>query len=479
MHGDVGVLQWGTPSDNGLCQTNIPASSRLGTLAGDTAAVTMLMTSCTLRVDAAWPTYKGQASRHFLGYHNSPYIGYDEPRKVFKRSQDGQRTVDAWLEEMVLNGSGKNSPVAFTLGTSPEEAASMHSMTYLASGTGLLQNVGEPADGYYFELYDSGCTEACGACSGNAAPPPTISLGDTVSRVTLKRASPSATELVGLASTLLARFAVEPDDADVQARLDAWASQVVASGDLAHARVVDEPEIDVAYDPASGLLWFANRSALAAARPMPGQPSDSPIGLEEQLRLEAEAVRDDLATSPGLLDFIDEEPEVITRRAGFGGGDEPTMVGLAFEYLFRFPGRFQGMDLLDRSLGVGVTRLGEVSTISVSLLDLAVVGHESVEQTPTGALEQLRAGLLTQNPEAWEVEFVEPRVGYALLEGQVVGDAGASLVVGYVLSFGTPEDPQPSRQLRVRVPLTVLEGIPESLGASEPNPHGGDSRGAN
>ena len=40
-HAAPGQLQWGRPSDAGLCRLTVPTSARLGTLAGDTAAATM------------------------------------------------------------------------------------------------------------------------------------------------------------------------------------------------------------------------------------------------------------------------------------------------------------------------------------------------------------------------------------------------------------------------------------------------------
>ena len=158
-HGNVGLLQWGTPSGNGACQMSIPLNARLGTLAGNRAAAVMFMTSCTLRTDALAQTLVANASRQFFGYHNSPYIGYDEPRKVFKRTQDGQSTRDAWLDEMEQNADvGKNSPVVVTFGKSAQDALESHGSTNLASGEGLSTNVGEPADNFIFTWYNNGCT---------------------------------------------------------------------------------------------------------------------------------------------------------------------------------------------------------------------------------------------------------------------------------------------------------------------------------
>lgn len=156
-HGGPGLLQWGRPSDNGLCFVDIPEDARLGQLAGDTAAAVMLMTSCTLRTDILWDNFELNAARQFFGYHNSPWIGSGEPRRVFKRTQDGQSTKDAWLDEMEQNADlGKNSPVVLTAGVSGMEAMQAHGATNLASGAGFIDNVGEPADAFFFEWLNNG-----------------------------------------------------------------------------------------------------------------------------------------------------------------------------------------------------------------------------------------------------------------------------------------------------------------------------------
>ncbi len=478
-HGNIGQLQWGQPSDNGQCQNNIKVDSRYGILAGNTAAATMLMTSCTLRIDQLWPVFQGQSSRQFFGYHNSPHIGYDEARKVFKRTQDGQSTADAWLEEMVQNVSGKNSPVVLTMGTSKGDASEMHGMTNLASGEGFLENVGEPADNYFFEFYNSGCSTTCGNCSGNATAPPEVTLGASMPRITLARPLRSAANLVELASILIGRFDVGALDVEEQARLDAWAHRVVASGDVTHALIRASPNLDLSYDPQSDLLRITNRSALAQARLLAGELIGDPANLQATLQAEAEAVRDGLAAIPGALDLLGTQFEVTTREVGQGGGEGPQSGPVAFEYMFTLPGRFEDLALPDRSLGIGVTRLGELSTLTMAMVELEVVGEARIEREPQHAIEDLKASLHVQYPSALDIEIVKPQIGYVLREEQAFAEVEPSLLVGIILEFGVGNERMVSRGYPLRVSLTELAGPFDSLAALDPNPQAGDPRASN
>jgi hypothetical protein len=476
-HGNVGLLQWGRPSNNGLCQNTIKFDSRLGKLAGDTAAATMFMTSCTMRIDNLWPMFKDQASRQFFGYHNSPYIGHNEPRKVFKRSQDGQPTADAWLEGMALNILGKNSPVVFTMGVSPDDAANTHGATNLASGQGFIENVGEPPTNFQFELYDSGCTKVCGNCSGNSAVLPDISTAP-VPFVKLTRPVRSASDLVAHASTLLMHFDVGPLDAAEQARLEAWTEAVVESGDVEYAQILDAPRVDLSYDPSSDLLRITNRDALARARPGPYGVVDDPGDLRQTLELEAAALRDELQSIPGMVDLLDAEFEVTTRKVGYGSGDAPQLAPIVFEYMFTLPGQLAELALPDRHLGIGLTRLGELSTLTVSTVNVEIVGTVTMQRPPQQALDALGAEVLQQYPSALGVEFVAPMVGYQLRGAEASNEVMPSLLVGYVLEFGPESDPVVSRRFPVRISLTDLDAPIESLASEDPNPQGGDDRAA-
>jgi hypothetical protein len=476
-HGNVGLLQWGRPSDNGQCQNIIKIDSRLGKLAGDTAAATMLLTSCTMRADSLWPVFKDQASRQFFGYHNSPYIGHDEPRKVFKRSQDGQPTADAWLEGMVLNILGKNSPVVFTMGTSPDDASDTHGITNLASGQGFIQNVGEPPTNFQFELYDSGCTKVCGNCSGNSASVPDISTAP-VPFVKLTRQVRSTSDLVAHASTLLMPFDVGPLDVAGQARLEAWAASIVESGDVEYAKILDAPRIDLSYDPSSDLLRITDRDALARARSGPYGVVDGPADLHQTLELAAAAVRDELQSIPGMVDLLGTDFEVTTREVGYGGVDDPQPASIAFEYMFTLSGQIEGLALPDRHLGIGVTRLGELSTLTVSAVEVEIVGAVTMQRSPQQAMDALSAEVLQQYPSALGIEFVAPMVGYQLRDAEASNEVMPSLLVGYVLEFGPESDRVVSRRFPVRISLTDLDAPIESLASEDPNPQGGDDRAA-
>lgn len=475
-HGNVGRLQWGRPSDNGQCATTLMDQVRLGTSAGDTAASTMFMTSCTLRVDTAWDTLETNACRQFFGYHNSPHIGYDEARKVFKRIQDGQSTVSAWLEEMVHNVSGSNSPVAFTMGITSVEALNVHGTTNLATGEGYLTNVGEPPKGYFYEWFNNGCTFTCGGCGDDALVVPEITLGTLAPQLTLTRPSRSSAGLVERVLPLLTIFDIGALSADEQARLEAWASEVVASRDVTHAWIVDEPRIDLTYDPQSDELRITNRSALEQARPAPRELVEDPPDLEAALRVEAHAIRDQLQNVPNALDYLATEFQVSTREIGFGSGNEPPSASIAYEYLFELPGRFDGLELADRSLEIGVTRLGEASTIVVASVDLQTAGEVRILRTPQQALDQLSAAIHAEYPNVVDIEFVDPRVGYTLVEEQTTSQTVPSLLVSYVLTFGADDARVVSRSFPVRISLVTPDAPIESLEALDPNPQPGDSR---
>ena len=476
-HGTVGELQWGTPSPEGECRTQIPIKSRFGTLAGDKAAAVMLLASCTMRVDRLWPTYRLQMSRQMFGYHNSPFIDGDELRLVFVRSEDGQAAADAWLEEMVLNVLGKNSPIVFTKGITEEEAISVHGATNLATGEGFITNVGEPAKSHRFELYDSGCSKSCGACEGNVPAVPELPLGVAARRVKLTRPSWTSLELIDHVTTGLALFDIEVLDEITRDRLRSWAEKITATGELHYAVVLDEPRIDVVYDPRADLLRITNRDALARARPRPGQVIDDPPDIHDALLHEAEAVRAKLAVIPGALDLLGTEFEVSTRVVGDGHGDEPPTLTM-IETMFTLPGHLDGLALPDRHLGIGITRLGELSTITVSTVGVEVVGDARLGRRPQDATDFLLASLAAQYPSA-EVELVAPRLGYVLAEAESSVIAEPSLIVGYVLSFGMGDTAVASRRYPVRISLAAHDAPIESLAATDPNPDPGDDRASN
>jgi hypothetical protein len=470
-HGGIGRLQWGHPSPEGECLTHFDDEMRLGRLEGDKAAATMLMTSCVLRVDQAWAALRDNACRQFFGYHDSPHIGYDEARKVFKRSQDGQPTAEAWLEEMVHNALGSNSPVVFTMGVDAADAIGIHAMTNLATGAGFMQNVGEPIDGHFYEWFDNGCSSACGNCGESNAPPPDLAIGTIAPRLKATRPSRSRDELLDLAVELLARFGIQA----ANPRLEAWASEVIASRDVTWARILDEPRIDITYDPTSDQLRITDRSALERARPRPGELLDDDANLESALRSEAERIREQLPTA--MLVRLAGEFEVSTREVGFGDG-AALSPSIAYEWLFTSTGRIDDLALEGHGLTIGMTRLGELATLLVSSVDVEIAGDARIVQTPAQALGRLWAAIHAEYPDAVEIEFVEPEVGYALAEAELAAEVVPSLLVSHVVTFGAGESRVVSRRFPVRISLTATEAPIESLLAPDPTPQSNDIRDA-
>jgi hypothetical protein len=486
-HGNALKLQWGRPSANGACTTTIRSMVRLGRLAGDTAAATMLLTSCALRTDQVWATFKENAVRQIYGYHDSPHIGYDEARKVFKRSQDGQPMAHAWLDEMVHNAHGMNSPVVMTFGNVPGEAEFMHTETHLASGEGFIVDVMEPIRDFYFEWLDNGCTVRCGACTDNAAMLPEIVIGTTAPQLRLTRPVRSSVAIVDRIKLLLPFFELAPLSAEDTERLTTWASTVVEARDIAFARFGG---FELSYDPSSDLLRVHDREALGRARPRWTESTqDLDAASIDVLRRKAAELRAAMETLPGLLDPLGMDFEVSMRKVGFGGENRPTRE-LAYEYLFDVRGRFAEFEVVGSHLQIGMTRFGELGSITVAGMDVEIVGGTPTERSVEAALEAIRVEFEAKHPAAKAIEFVEPRVGYALREDQAQAEVDASLVVGVVLAFpgdGTldmldmPDMPDMvSRRSIVKMSLVSLDAPLESLEAIDHDAEeGGDSRAAN
>ncbi|NJK31825.1 MAG: hypothetical protein HC927_05055 [Deltaproteobacteria bacterium] len=476
-HGNVNLLQWGNPSDNGACTTTIDTTVRLGRFDGDVAAAVMLLTSCSLRTDQAWDTFRENAVRQIFGYHNSPYIGYNEARKVFKRTQDGQPTVYAWLDEMEQNGDiGKNSPVALTFGHGAGEAKAVHAQTNLAKGDGFVVNVTEPVDDYYFEWLDNGCTGSCGGCSGNAAPPPEIVPGAMVPMVRLIRPLASSAELVARILHVLLIFGVESLAVADSERLETWADATVLAHDVGYIRIGD---IEVSYEPDAARLRIRDRGALDRARPGWDDPDQASAEEweTEQARAEALEVRALLEAASGLGGPLAEEFEVSTRRIGFGGADRPSR-SVAHEYLFTTTGRLGGQQVFGHALQIGVTRFGERSSVTISTMQAETMQDQRIKRVPAQALDALRADLEARHPAAIAVELIEPRIGYAMREDQTDEVVASSLVVGYVLAFPSDApDPLVSRRRYVKISLVSLDSPPEVLEPTDPDSEdGGDAR---
>lgn len=449
-HGAPGLLQWGRPSDHGECRLRIQSQARLGRLAGDTAAAVMLMTSCTLRTDVLWPNFEHNAARQFFGYHNSPYIGGGEPRRVFKRTQDGQSTKDAWLDEMEQNAAlGKNSPVVLTAGVSGMEAIQAHGATNLASGVGFIDSVGEPADAFFFEWLDNGCTPSCGECQGiTSVEVPSMLVGATVPIVQMERPRRSGEALVDRASTLVAVLQGESVSSAQRTRLAEWAQAILACQDVAVTMLPGEPAIRVVYEPVIDRLVVDDLDAREAARPGASETVDD--GRRRTELEKAGKVRDEVigrlsAAVASTLVGLPTAPtfSLTTREAGLIERRGTSTTGsIPFEYVFSSFGVFDGHPVFDARLEIGVTRYGRLSRIAVSGLDVRRVASAAIVRSPEEAWRVLERDIEARNPKMLRYDITAARVGLALPPGtSSAALASPELFADYVVTYpgyGTP-----------------------------------------
>ncbi|MCX4239353.1 DUF6345 domain-containing protein [Paraliomyxa miuraensis] len=462
-HGGPGFLQWGRPSDHGECFATIPVHSRLGQLAGDTAAAVMLMTSCTLRTDVLWDNFELNAARQFFGYHNSPWIGGGEPRRVFKRTEDGQSTKDAWLDEMEQNADlGKNSPVVLTAGVSGMEAMQAHGATNLASGAGFIDNVGEPADAFFFEWLNNGCTALCGGCSRVApAEVPSMLVGAKIPIVGMERPRRSAEALVDRASTLVAVLQGEPVRSVQRARLEEWAQAILASQDVTVTTLPGKPAIQVAYEPSIDRLVVDDLDARAAARPSASESVDDGkkgTELEKAGKARDQALSKLSATMGSALVGLPTEPtfSLTTREAGLiERGGTSTTGSIPFEYIFSTFGVFASHPVFDARLELGITRHGTLSRIAVSALAVSKISSASITRSPEEALRTLERDIEASNPKMIQYEITAARVGLAFPSGSSSSAlASPELFADYVVAYpGNGTTPAVSRRQPVSLSL--------------------------
>ena len=429
-----------------------------------------------MRVDLLWATYAAQGSRQFFGYHDSPYIGADQPSKVFLRSADGQPSADAWLEEMVQNVAGKHSPLVMTLGTSLADAADTHGLTNIASGMGLIENVAEPATDMYYEMFDSGCEKGCGNCdAGDSAPLPALMLSAPVARLVLSRPIRPAAELVERASTLFDVLGFPPLDPEAVARLEVWAARAIERDGVSYTQVFDEPRVDISYDAHADLLRLTDRYALARARPGPDELVEDSSELEQALRAQAEVAHGSLGSLLDASVILGPDYVLTTRALGYLS-EQSQAEPFAFEYIYTLTGEHAGLALPDYSVSVGITRLGELSSVVLSLIEVEVGAELTYQRSPEQALDVLRDKILAEHPRALDVDFIAPQVGYQLVEDENSAELDASLLVSYISSYGPAAEPIASRPVPVRVSLVAPEFVVEELGAADSDPQPGDSR---
>lgn len=473
-HGNPNTLQWGRPSPNGACNTTVKSMLRLGRFEGDTTAIVMLMASCSLQIDQIWDTYRENAFRQIFGYHNSPYIGYGEARKVFERTQDGQPTVYAWLDEMEQNGDvGKNSPVAMTFGHEPGESVQLHPNTNLASGDGFIINTAESAENFYFEWLDNGCS--CAPCDSGSLEVPDILVGTTVPTLHVVRPVLDANTLVEHVQQLASVLGITLTS-DELVRLETWAMASVDAGDIAYAVFGD---LEVTHDPEAAQLRVRDRAAFDEARPSADGPD---LDADEQALVQAAQQRADSARTavsalPDLLGPLATEQGLSVRRVGFGGVDSETR-HVAYEFVFRWRGDVAGQVLFGSQLEIGVTRLGALSTIAVSSMRAEVVGDDRTKLAPQQALELALADLALRHPGALSIDVADLHVGYVMREDQSDEVLDSSLVLGYTVAYASGEtQPFMSRKHYIKRSLVVLDAAHETLEPSDPDANqGGDAR---
>ena len=476
-HGGVGQLQWGRPSENGACRVTLRTQARLGRLAGDEAKIAMFLTSCTSRQDQVWSVYRRNSFRHAMGYHNSPYIGHDEARKVFKRMQDGQSSVHAWLDEMEQNGApGKNSPLAMTLGSSEFEAEDTHALTNLALGKGFDQDVIEPAGGYYYEWYNNGCTVLCGNCASGLADLPDLIPGEEAAVLKLTRPWRDEAELLARASLLLQILGKDLSDAE-RDRLERWAVEISESKDLVYVEF-EAPKVGLSYDPDSDLLQVSNLDALARARPRASEArhsSESEFGAVAAEKVFM-GVRSSLTAQ--LLTGTSWSPiELSTREVGFGH-DQSQSPSIPYEYRLSVHAKVGLFDVVGTELTVGVTRHGELSSVVVSEVVAHTVGATKIARTPGAALAELESMVRAREPRMDAFDFDDLRLGYALAEGEMAAVVSPSVLVGHVGAFLDDEGVASiSRRVPIRISLSDPKAHPESLAATDVASDEGDERG--
>lgn len=467
-HGSPSRLQWGDPSDFGTCSLNISGQSRLGTLAGDTATAVMFLTSCTLRTDNLWTNYGPGATRQLFGYHNSPYIASGEPRDVFKRTQNGQSTKDAWLDEMEQNVAlGKNSPVVMTMGTSGADAAMMHGATNLATGAGFQQNVGEPADAYFFEWLNNGCTDSCGGCFAEAKPPPRLELElgleVPVLEVTIPRRS--VADLAARTSRLVSILIDAPVGSSRQEAIRTWARQATRDLDVTYTMLAGSPRVALAYDARDDRLVVDNLDARDSARPATEEPNAATTAAAEAdtaKKKHGEILRLIDTEAPGLLGVgRNSAVSVATREAGVsvqGAGG----VSVPFEYIYRYEGEVSGYTIHGAQLEIAVSRHGVPTRIAASSVAATRVGSATIRRTPARALEGLEQRVNRVNPRMSTYQVASTAIAFP-----TPGTSGRSvlvaptLLVDYVLGYGKDDSLAVAR--RVPVVISLVSDAPPTM----------------
>lgn len=139
-HGNVGLLQFGKKKYN-MCLLDFSDNMRLGAMAGNESGVAWYLASCTMDPNSFTSEANWQWLRQQYGFKNSPSIDDDMPAYVYMVS--GQygwgNTKDSWLilmdDASELYGSGDDTPVVLTHGTSSQDCQYVHNNASLKDQT--------------------------------------------------------------------------------------------------------------------------------------------------------------------------------------------------------------------------------------------------------------------------------------------------------------------------------------------------------
>ena len=380
-HGNVNSLQWGRPSNNGICKLSIINFVRLGLFAGGAANAVMLLASCTGRVDALAFTLGLSRSRQFFAYHNSPYIAGGEPRDVFELTKGGQSNAEAWINEMEDNiGFGKNSPVVMTIGTSASETLELHNTARLATGVGLDSDLGLGASFFMFEYIDNGCSTSCGNCP--PAPTSVVEPAPLSNHPVLDITRPQRGETeIALRATLLSSiFLGRSLTQEEQSSVSKWATGEevpVSSGSCLGRPIATDPGLFYRYDPRTDLLSITDSlNALRVGEELVKEQQSGAIVDMDALS----AARREVFTTLSDHGILANKGSINvgTRKIGIGKLGEGILQSDVAEVRFSASPTIEGAQLLDAWASVGISPNGTISRLAVRMVRSKKVGEVTV-----------------------------------------------------------------------------------------------------
>lgn len=418
-HGNVNLLQWGSPSPNGFCTINLSMSTRLGLFAGNSANAVMFLTSCTGRVDMLASTLGASRSRQFFAFNNSPYIAGGEAADVFELTKGGQSNAEAWLNEMEDNiAIGKNSPVVMTIGSSSSDALEHHGSARLATGEGLESDLGLDSSMFFFEFIDNGCSEACGNC------PPSTSLegGPGVPTqypvLELSRPQRSTGEVASRGSLFMTVFLGRILSDQELENIQQWAQGYpvsAASGACYGHPIASRPEIFLAYDPRTDALSVSNTQTTQTAGALLLQEGEynQELPLSDLMTLSKVA----RATASPLnlgTDSVGSSFSVAMRRIGFGDLNEGIQKSSVAEVRFSRTRRVLDAQIFDSWVSIGLSPEGELTRLAIRGISSKVVGEVQIQIQKDDASSLMAKALESLAEQADRVDVEESGFGYIL-----------------------------------------------------------------